>query len=64
MAFTEALLLRKGDFVSRQKRAFIQEILFSFFKRDTLAQKKGHFFHFQKKGGGTHAPIAPRFRGP
>ena len=24
----------------------IQEILFSFFKWDTLAQKKGHFFNF------------------
>jgi hypothetical protein len=30
----------------QQRRAFIQEILFSFFKWGTLAQKKGHFFHF------------------
>ena len=31
----------------QQKRAFVQEILFSaFFKWGTLAQKKGHFFHF------------------
>jgi hypothetical protein len=40
----------------QQKRAFIQEILFSFFKWDTLAQKKGHFFTFKKVGGGM-APM-------
>jgi hypothetical protein len=38
----------------QQKRVFIQEILFSFFKRGTLAQQKGHFIHFQKKWG--HMP--------
>jgi hypothetical protein len=38
MAFTESLLL--------QKAFSFQEILFSFFKWGTLAQKKGHFFHF------------------
>jgi hypothetical protein len=43
----------------QQKRAFIEEILFSFFKWGTLAQKKGIFFTFQKSGGGAHAPIAP-----
>jgi hypothetical protein len=30
----------------QQKKAFIQEILFSFFKWGTLAQKKGYFCHF------------------
>jgi hypothetical protein len=45
----------------QQKRAFIQEILFSFFKWDTLAQKKGHFFTFKKVGGG-HGPNAPQFQ--
>jgi hypothetical protein len=33
-------------------------------KWGTLAQKKGHFFHFLKKIGGAHTTIAPRFRGP
>jgi predicted RNA-binding protein YlxR (DUF448 family) len=44
----------------RQKRAFIQEILFSFFKWGTLAQKNGTFFTFKKSGGG--GAHAPRFR--
>jgi hypothetical protein len=42
----------------QQKMAFIQEILFPFFKWGTLAQKKGHFFHLSM-GGGAHAPIPP-----
>ena len=47
---------RALSFQQCQKRAFIQEILFSFFKRGTLAQKKGHFFPLLKKcvGGGGH----------
>ena len=45
MVFTESLLLQKA-LSFQQKRAFIQKILFSFFKWGTLAQRKGHFFHF------------------
>jgi hypothetical protein len=48
----------------QQKRAFIQEILYSSFKWGTLAQKEGIFFTFKKVGGGAHALTAPRFRGP
>ena len=40
----------------QQKRVFIQEILFSFFKWSTLAQKIGHFFHLS---GGEHMPPLP-----
>ena len=49
MAFTTA----KRALSFQQKRAFIQEILFSFFKWDTLAQKK--------VGGGTwpQCPTVP-----
>jgi hypothetical protein len=45
-----------------EKRAFIQEYFFRFFKWATLAQKKGYFFHFYKNWG-VHASIAPP-RGP
>ena len=41
----------------QQKRAFIQEILFSFCKWGT-------FFIFKKRGGGQMPPLPPRFRGP
>jgi hypothetical protein len=66
MAFTESLLLQKGHFLYfQQKTVFIQEILFSFLKWGTLAQKKGTLFTFKKSGGAhMHAPIAPWFRGP
>ena len=40
----------------QQKRAFIQEILFSFFKWGTLAQK---ISLLKKVGGGAHAPNPP-----
>jgi hypothetical protein len=40
----------------QQKRVFIQEILFSFFKWSTLAQKIGHFFHLSE---GEHMPPLP-----
>jgi hypothetical protein len=46
MAFTESLLLQKGHFLSSKEILlipFIQEILFSFFKWGTLAQKKVTF---------------------
>jgi hypothetical protein len=42
----------------QQKRAFIQEILYSFFKMGTLAQKKRAIFSLLEKLG-AHAPIAP-----
>jgi hypothetical protein len=42
----------------QQNRAFIQEILFSFFKWGTLAQKKEHFFSLLKKWEGT-CPYCP-----
>ena len=42
MAFTEFLNTAKMALSFQQKRAFIQEILFSFFKWGTLTQKKGH----------------------
>ena len=48
----------------QQKRAFIQEILFSFCKWGTLARQKGTFFTFKSGGGGADAPLPPRFRGP
>ena len=48
----------------QQKRAFIQEILFSFCKWGTLAPQKGTFFTFKKVGGGQMPPLPPRFRGP
>jgi hypothetical protein len=58
------LTTAKRAFSFQQKRAFIQETLFSFFKWGTLAQKKGHFFTF-KKSEGTRAPSPPPwFRGP
>ena len=41
----------------QQKRAFIQEILFSFCKWGTLAQK-GTFFTFKKVGGGGQLRVA------
>jgi hypothetical protein len=51
----------------QQKRAFIQEILYSSFKWGTLAQKEGTFFTFKKVwegggGGGTcpHCTPVPR----
>ena len=40
----------------QQKRAFIQEILFSFCKWGTLAPQKGTFFTFKKSGGGGRCP--------
>ena len=40
----------------QQKRAFIQEILYSSFKWGTLAQKEGTFFTFKKLWGGGHMP--------
>jgi hypothetical protein len=55
MAFTQSLLLQKGHLLS-SKRAFIQEILFSFIKWGTSPQKKGHFFNFLKKWGEPHCP--------
>jgi hypothetical protein len=39
----------------QQKRAFIQKILFLFFKWDTLAQKKGHVFHLCRGGDALNA---------
>ena len=47
----------------QQKRAFIQETLFSFCKWGTLAPKKRTFFTF-KKSEGHMPPLPPRFRGP
>ena len=46
----------------QQKRAFIQEILFSFCKWGTLAPQKGTFFTFKKVGGGADLQ-GPRNRG-
>jgi hypothetical protein len=44
----------------QQKRAFIHEILFSFFKWGTLTQTvKGHFFTFKESDGGGHMPPLP-----
>jgi hypothetical protein len=43
----------------QQKRVFIQEILFSFCKWSTLAQKKGTFFTLKKIGGRGHMPPFP-----
>jgi hypothetical protein len=59
----------KRAFSFQNKRAFIQEILFSFFNLNVAFQprKKGTFFTFKKSGGGTcpHCPPPPpRFRGP
>ena len=48
----------------QQKRAFIQEILFSFCKWGTLAPQKGTFSLLKKVGGGQMPPLPPRFRGP
>ena len=63
MAFAAVFTTAKRALSFQQKRAFIQEILFSFFKWGTSTQKKS----FLKKwgGGGTcpHCP-PPRFRGP
>ena len=42
----------------QQKRAFIQEILFSFCKWGTLAPQKGTFSLLKRVGGGADAPIA------
>jgi hypothetical protein len=57
--------IAKRELSFLQKRAFIEEILFSFFKWGTLAQKKGHFFHFSKKWrGGTCPHCPPWFLGP
>jgi hypothetical protein len=58
MAFAAVFTTAKRALSFQQKRAFIQEILFSFFKWGTLAQKSS--------GGGHINPIAPppRFRGP
>jgi hypothetical protein len=47
----------------QKKRAFIQEILFSFCKWGILASQKGTFFTF-KKSGGDMPPLPPRFRCP
>ena len=71
MVFTESLqslyYCEKGTFF-QQKRAFIQEILFSFCKWGTLAPKKRTFFTFKKSEGhmseGHMSPLPPRFRGP
>jgi hypothetical protein len=58
MAFTESLLLQKGHFLYfQQKTVFIQEILFSFLKWGTLAQKKGTLFTLKKVVG--HMPPLP-----
>jgi hypothetical protein len=35
----------------QRKISFIQDILFSFFKWDTLVQKKGTFFSLKRRGG-------------
>ena len=40
----------------QQKRAFIQEILFSFCKWATLAPKRALFSHLKKSGGGGRCP--------
>jgi hypothetical protein len=53
----------KRAFSFQEKRAFIQEILFSFFKWGTLAKKKRALLTF-KKGEGHLPPFPPRFRGP
>jgi hypothetical protein len=52
--FFFSLSLQKGHILSSKKKAFIQEILFSFCKWATLAPKKGTFF----KKVGPHVPIA------
>jgi hypothetical protein len=57
-AFTTA----KRALSFQQKRAFIQEILFSFSKWGTLAQKKGHVFHLW--GGGGKCPPMPQVLRP
>jgi hypothetical protein len=54
MAFTEFLALSFGG----ERGPLIQEILFSFFKWSTLAQKKGTFFNLKKSG------VAPWFLAP
>jgi hypothetical protein len=41
----------------QQKRAFIHEIPFSFFKWGTLARKKGTFFTFKKVWWGHMPPL-------
>jgi hypothetical protein len=56
MAFTEFNTAKRA-LSFQQKRAFNQEILFSFFKWAILAQKNGTF-HF------AHAPIAPGSAAP
>ena len=48
MVFTESLLLEKG-----QKRAFIQEILFSY------SRKRALFSPLKKVGGGHMPPLPP-----
>jgi hypothetical protein len=56
MAFAAVFTTAKRALSFQQKRAFIQEILFSFFKWGTSTQKKSFL---KKWGGGAHAPIAP-----
>ena len=48
MAFTESLLQQKAHFLSSKSRAFIQEILFSFFLKlmGHFSPEKTTFFHF------------------
>ena len=52
MAFTTA----KRALSFQQKRAFIQEILFSFCEWGTLDPQKGTFFTLKKRGG-ADAPM-------
>jgi hypothetical protein len=55
MAFAAVFTTAKSALSFQQKRAFIQEILFSFFKWGTSTQKKS----FLKKWGGGHMPPLP-----
>ena len=58
MAFTVSLLLQKWHFLSSKRRRSLKKYFFVLGKWGTLAQKKGHFFHF-KNSEGAHASIAP-----
>ena len=66
MAFTESLLLRKGNFLSRKRGRLFKKYFFRSLNGAFKPRKKGTFFTFKKVwGGGTgpHCP-PPRFRGP
>ena len=57
MAFIESLLLQKRHFLSSKRGRLFKKYFFSFCNWGTLAQKKGTFFTFKKRGG--HMPPLP-----